>query len=169
MATPNIQNFKQKNDAYASNFKHGDLPLPPVKKYLVLTCMDARINPFEAFGINIGDAHIIRNGGGSAREALRSILISEQLLETQEIVLVKHTDCGMLTFTNEEAHEVVSKKLGATSAAEISTMDFMPFSDPEQAVREDVDFLRKQSAIPKEIHISGWIYDVKTGRVRSVE
>lgn len=131
--------------------------------------MDARIVPSEAFGIDIGDAHIIRNAGGSAREALRSILVSEQLLGTQEIILVKHTGCGMLTFTNEQAHEVVTKKLGPTSAAEIATLDFLPFSNPEQAVRDDIEFLHKQSAIPKNIHISGWIYEIETGRVRPIE
>ncbi|PSR88760.1 carbonic anhydrase [Coniella lustricola] len=131
--------------------------------------MDARIIPSEAFGIVIGDAHIIRNAGGSAKEGLRSILVSQQLLGTQEIVIIKHTGCGMLTFTNEEAHAVVSKKLGPTAAAEIATLDFLPISDPEQAVRDDIEFLQKQSAIPKDIHISGWVYEVETGRVRHIE
>lgn len=131
--------------------------------------MDARIIPTEAFGVSIGDAHVIRNAGGSAREALRSILISQQLLGTHEIILVKHRGCGMLTFTNEDAHAVVSRALGATAAAEIATLDFLPFSDVEQAVREDVEFLRRQSAVPKDVAISGWVYDVQTGKVEQIE
>lgn len=130
--------------------------------------MDARIIPTEAFGISIGDAHVVRNAGGSAREALRSIVISQQLLGTREVLLVKHTGCGMLTFANEDAHAAVSRALGPTAAAEIATLDFMPFSDVEQAVRDDVDFLRKQSAVPRDVGISGWVYEVETGKVRQV-
>lgn len=191
MATPNTQNLQEKNVAFAADFKHGDKPLPPAKRYLVLvrlaadsvsldhliclpydnadkTCMDARIIPAEAFGISLGDAHVVRNAGASAKDALRSIVISQQLLATNEIILVKHTGCGMLTFTNEDAHAVVSQKLGATAAAEIATLDFLPFSDLEQAVKDDIAFLKKQSAIPKDTAISGWVYEVETGRVRQV-
>lgn len=85
------QNLVEKNASYSSIFTQGHLPLPPGKKYLVLTCMDARIDPTSAFGIELGDAHVIRNAGASARDAIRSIVISEQLLGTKEIVLVKHT------------------------------------------------------------------------------
>lgn len=130
--------------------------------------MDARIVPTEAFGIQLGDAHVVRNAGGSAKEALRSILISQQLLGTTEVIIVKHTGCGMLTFQNDEAHALVAQKLGATAAVEISTLDFLPFSNLEQAVRDDIAFLKKQSAIPNNIAISGWIYEVETGRVRQV-
>lgn len=131
--------------------------------------MDARIIPSAAFGIDIGDAHVIRNAGGSARDAFRSILISQQLLGTREILLVKHTGCGMLTFTNEDAHALVSQALGGTAAAEIATLDFLPFANVEEAVKEDLAFLKKQSAVPKEIAISGWVYEVETGKVRQVE
>lgn len=130
--------------------------------------MDARIIPAEAFGIDIGDAHVIRNAGGSAKEALRSILISEQLLGTHEIIIVKHTGCGMLTFSNEDAHAVVAQRLGATAEAEIATLDFLPFSNVEQAVKEDIAFLEKQSAVPKDVPISGWVYEVDSGRVRQI-
>lgn len=130
--------------------------------------MDARIDPAAAFGIGLGDAHVIRNAGGNARDALRSIVISEQLLGTKEIVLVKHTGCGMLTFTNEDAHHVVAQKLGPTAAAELATLDFQPFPELDAAVKDDVEFLRKQSAVPDSIAISGWVYDVQTGRVRQV-
>lgn len=90
------QNLVEKNVSYSSSFTKGHLPLPPGKKYLVLTCMDARIDPASALGIELGDAHVIRNAGASARDAIRSIVISEQLLGTKEIVLVKHTGASSL-------------------------------------------------------------------------
>ena len=112
MATSIQQNLTKSNEAYAASFTKGDLALPPAKKYLVLTCMDARIDPAAAFGIELGDAHVIRNAGALAQDALRSIVISQQLLGTQEILLVKHTGCGMLTFQNNDAYEIVKKNLG---------------------------------------------------------
>lgn len=112
MATPIQENLESSNKKYASSFTKGDLALPPAKKYLVLTCMDARIDPAAAFGIELGDAHVIRNAGALAQDALRSIVISQQLLGTKEILLVKHTGCGMLTFQNQDAYEVVKGNLG---------------------------------------------------------
>ncbi|KAI1144705.1 carbonic anhydrase [Nemania diffusa] len=107
MASEIQKNFVEKNAEYARTFDQGHLALPPAKKYLIVTCMDARIDPAAAFGISLGDAHVIRNAGASAKDAHRSILISEQLLGTREIILVKHTGCGMLTFTNDDAHALV--------------------------------------------------------------
>lgn len=130
--------------------------------------MDARIDPAAAYGIDLGDAHVIRNAGGNACDALRSIVISQQLLGTREILLVKHTGCGMLTFTNEDAHAVVAQNLGPTAAAELATLDFQPFPDLEAAVKDDVEFLRNQSAVPKDVALSGWIYDVTTGKVNQI-
>ena len=106
------KNLESASEKYSSSFDKGHLPLPPGKKYLVLTCMDARIDPARAFGIELGDAHVIRNAGAMASDALRSIIISEQLLGTQEILLVKHTGCGMLTFKNEDAVKLVGANLG---------------------------------------------------------
>ncbi|KAI3392349.1 hypothetical protein diail_5863 [Diaporthe ilicicola] len=172
MATPNVQNLKKQNAAYAGSFTQGHLALPPAKKYLVgnspVTCMDARIDPVSAFGISLGDAHVVRNAGGSAKEALRSIIISQQLLGTQEIILVKHTGCGMLTFANEDAHSLVAERLGATAAAEIATLDFLPFSSLDDAVNEDMEFLKRQSAVPEDVTLTGWVYEVETGKVRQV-
>lgn len=168
MSTPNVQNLEDKNAAYAARFTQGHLELPPAKKYLVVTCMDARIDPVAAFGISLGDAHVARNAGGSAREALRSIIISQQLLGTREIILVKHTGCGMLTFANEDAHGLVAERLGATAAAEIATLDFLAFTSLDDAIHEDIDFLKRQSAIPEDVNISGWVYEVETGKTRQV-
>lgn len=132
--------------------------------------MDARIVPSEAFGIALGDAHVVRNAGGMAKDALRSIIISQQLLGTTEVVVVKHTGCGMLTFTNKAAHAVVADQLGGAAADDIAALDFMPFPDLEQAVKDDVEFLRCQPTIPRHlINITGWVYEVETGRVRKVD
>ncbi|KAI0887717.1 carbonate dehydratase [Annulohypoxylon maeteangense] len=168
MTSPIQKNLVEKNAEYASHFTKGDLALPPAKHYLILTCMDARLDPAAAFGIDLGDAHVIRNAGGSARDGQRSIIISEQLLGTKEIILIKHTGCGMLTFSNEDAHGLVKKNLGPSAVAEIATLNFLPFTNLEDAVREDVDYLRKSATVPDGVIISGWIYEVETGKVRQV-
>lgn len=137
----------------------------------LVTCMDARIDPSLAFGIPLGTAHIIRNGGGSARDALRSLVISEQLLGTNEILLIKHTGCGMLTFTNEDALGVVQKHIGGhvNQALEDGFQsDFQPFGNLEVEVERDVRFLKESVLIPDEVNVSGWVYEVESGRVRRV-
>ncbi|RMZ79074.1 hypothetical protein DV737_g3560, partial [Chaetothyriales sp. CBS 132003] len=162
------KNVDAASAGYSSNFTKGHLALPPAKKYLVLTCMDARIDPAPAFGIDLGDAHVIR---ASAHDALRSIIISEQLLGTEEIVLVKHTGCGMLTFKNEDANAIVEKNLGPEAAAELKSrgIDFLPFPDLEQAVRDDVKYLQDTKLVPDKVAISGWVYDVGTGKTTRIE
>lgn len=132
-----------------------------------MTCMDARIDNFDAFGIKLGDAHIIRNAGGNAVDALRSILISQHFLGTREVILIKHTGCGMLTFTNAQARE----KIEAVSGQGVlgKDFDFQPYPETEQALRDDVQFLRDHGALVKGTVVSGWVYDVKTGRVSEVK
>jgi carbonic anhydrase len=112
---------------------------------------------------------VIRNAGASAHDALRSIIISEQLLGTQEILLIKHTGCGMLTFKNEDAHGIVKKNLGEEAASEIASLDFLPFPDLDDQVRKDVAFLKSTKSVPDAVAISGWVYEVETGKVRKVE
>ncbi|KAF2398585.1 carbonate dehydratase, partial [Trichodelitschia bisporula] len=168
MATPVQKNLVAANEAYAASFTSGDLALPPAKKYLVLTCMDARIDPAAALGIPLGDAHIIRNAGAWAADALRSIVISQTLLGTREIVLVKHTGCGMLTFKNEDAHALVKEKLGSEAAGEIEGLEFQPFPELEEEVRRDVEWLRGRKVLWPGTVVSGWVYEVETGRVRRV-
>ena len=130
--------------------------------------MDARIDPAAAFGINLGDAHVIRNAGGNARDALRSLVISEQLLGTDEILLIKHTGCGMLTFTNHDAHAVVEKNLGSGASEELAGLDFQPFPHLEMGVEDDVRYLKNSKAIPDSVTITGWTYEVESGKVKQV-
>jgi carbonic anhydrase len=153
------------NEAYAGNFTKGDLPLPPAKKVAVVACMDARLIPTRVLGLDEGDAHVIRNAGGLAKDALRSLIISEQLLGTREILILHHTDCGMLTFKNEDVYAKVEEALGADA----SGIDFLPFPDLDQSVRDDIQFLKDSPLIPDDVSIRGFVYDVKTGRVREVE
>lgn len=164
------QNLKWASAKHGATFTQGKLALPPSKKYLVLTCMDARIDPAQAFGINLGDAHVIRNAGACAKDALRSIVISEQLLGTQEIILVKHTGCGMLTFRNEDAYKIIEGNLGPGALSELQQMrmDFLPFPDLEEAVYDDIKYLESTRLIPSDISLSGWIYEVETGKTRKI-
>ena len=153
------------NTKYAKTFDRGGLPMPPARRLAVVTCMDARIVPSRQLGLEEGDAHIIRNAGGRARDALRSLVISERLLGTNEIAVIHHTDCGMLTFTNPDLHAKVKRDLGADS----SDIDFLPFSDLEESVREDVAFLLSSPLIPAEILIRGFVYDVHDGTLTEVQ
>jgi carbonic anhydrase len=159
-----VDEFLQANEQYAANFSKGDLPLPPGRKVAVLACMDARLDPARVLGLEEGDAHVIRNAGGRAADALRSLVISEQLLGTKTIVILHHTDCGMLTFTDEVIHEKVKHDLHADA----DHIAFLPFKNLEQSVRDDIAFLRSSTLIPESIVIRGFIYDVATGKLLSV-
>jgi carbonic anhydrase len=129
--------------------------------------MDARIDPTSAFNIPLGAAHVIRNAGASARDAFRSLVISQQLLGTTEVLLVKHTGCGMLTFDNHVAHTLVRKNKGEAAAKEVENIDFLTFDQLEEQVKDDVEWL-KSKAVEEGVRVTGWIYEVETGRVRKV-
>jgi carbonic anhydrase len=153
------------NARYAQGFAKGALPAPPRRRLAVLTCMDARLDPAKALGLEEGDAHVIRNAGGRASDdAIRSLVISHALLGTRHILVIHHTDCGMMTFTNEALRARLRAELGADA----SGMDFLPFSDLVESVRADVATLRASPLIPKDIPIDGLIYDVRTGRLERV-
>ncbi|HZU02464.1 MAG TPA: carbonic anhydrase [Ktedonobacteraceae bacterium] len=157
-----VQEFLKANEAYAANFQKGDLPMPPARHVAVLTCMDARLHPSRFLGLQEGDAHVIRNAGGRASEdAIRSLVISEQLLGTNTIVVIHHTDCGMLTFSNSDLRAKIKQDLHANA----DSIDFLPFGNLEQSVRDDVATLKASPLIPDNIEISGFIYDVESGKL----
>src|SRR5688572_11946005 len=160
-----IDELVRANDGYARTFDRGHLPLPPKRRIAILTCMDARILPGKAFGLEEGDAHVIRNAGGRARDALRSLVISQRLLGTTEIAVVHHTDCGMLTFTNRDLRAKVQQDLGRDTGE----FDFQPFQELDASVREDVEFLVASELLDPKTLIRGFVYDVTTGRLREVE
>ena len=160
---PVIDELLQANKEFAASFDKGDLPMPPARHVAIVACMDARLHPEKFLGLEIGDAHVIRNAGGRASDdAIRSLIISSQLLGTKEFAVIHHTDCGMLTFTNDDLR---AKLAGAGDA---SGIDFLPFSDNEAAVREDVERIRNTPFIPDGIPISGYIYEVETGQLQTV-
>jgi len=157
------------NQAFAAGFTKGDLPMPPARRVAILTCMDARIDPAKALGLEEGDAHVIRNAGGLAAEAIRSLAISQELLGTREIVVVHHTDCGMLTFTDEVIRGRLAASLGEEAGALAAGMAFLPFADVEESVREDVAAIAASPLIRPDSPVSGFVYDVRTGRQTPVE
>jgi carbonic anhydrase len=149
------------NERYASEFDKGGLPMPPARKYAVVTCMDARLDPAGFLGLAEGDAHVIRNAGGLVNdETIRSLVISHHLLGTEEAVVIGHTDCGMLTFTNDDVHE----KLGPES----ERIDFQPFPDVAERVRQSVETIRTHPLLPDSFGATGFVYDVRTGRIEPV-
>jgi carbonic anhydrase len=149
------------NERYATGFEKGQLPMPPGRKFAVVTCMDARLDPAGFLGLEEGDAHVIRNAGGLVNdETIRSLLISHHLLGTQEAVVIGHTDCGMLTFTNDDVHE----KLGPES----ESIDFQPFPDVADRVRQSVETIRSHPLLPDSFGATGFVYDVRSGRIERV-
>jgi carbonic anhydrase len=151
---------------YAKQFAKGDLPLLPRRKVAIVACMDARLLPARLFGLEEGDAHVIRNAGGVVTDdEIRSLAISQRLLQTEEIILVHHTDCGMLTFSNRDLRQKVQEDLGQDTGE----FDFLPFKHLDDSVREDIEFLQATQLLDPETLIRGFVYDVKTGKLREVK
>ncbi len=149
------------NARYADAYPGGDLPAPPARRLVVLTCMDARIDPIRLLGLELGDAHVIRNAGGLVTEdALRSLAMSHHLLGTQRAVLIGHTDCGSLTFTNES--------LRARIGEAARSLDFLPFADLDASVAEGVRRIRETPLLPEAYEVHGFVLDVRDGRLREV-
>jgi carbonic anhydrase len=152
------------NEAYAASFDKGDLPLPPGRKVAVLACMDARLDPARALGLDEGDAHVIRNAGGVVSDdALRSLAISQNLLGTEEIVLIHHTDCGMLTFTDEQFADKLEDETGSRPEWRVHT-----FTDLEQDLRDGIERIKSSPFVPRTDSVRGFVYEVETGRLREV-
>ena len=152
------------NEGYAANFDKGDLPLPPARKVAVLACMDARLNPYGALGLSEGDAHVIRNAGGVVTDdEIRSLSISQRLLGTEEIILIHHTDCGMLTFTDDEFKRQLQEDTGEEPewAAEA-------FGDLDEDVRKSIARIKDSPFIPKKDSVRGFVYEVESGKLREV-
>ena len=154
------------NEHYARNFTGGDLPVPPARKLAIVACMDARLMVSDALGLANGDAHIIRNAGGIVTEdALRSLVISHHLLGTQEFIIINHTDCGMLNFTDDDLRATLEQKTGVESDVPAR---FYTFNDLETNVRRQIQKVKAHPWIPETVTVRGFIYDVKTGRLEEV-
>src|SRR5436305_12674848 len=154
----------ENNKRYAESFEKGGLPMAPARKLAVLSCMDARVIPSRILGLGEGDAHIIKNAGGVVTDdAIRSLAISQNLLGTEEIVLIHHTDCGMLTFTDDELADRLEREAGERPAWRAQA-----FTDVEQDVRESIAKLGASPFLPNKDSIRGFVYDVETGRLGEV-
>jgi carbonic anhydrase len=152
-------------ETYAANFDKGDLPLPPARKVAILACMDARLNPYGILGLQEGDAHVIRNAGGVVTDdEIRSLAISQRLLATEEIILIHHTDCGMLTFTDDAFKADIQAETGIKPewAAEA-------FPDLDDDVRQSIARIKASPFIPRKDSVRGFVYDVHTGDLREVD
>ncbi len=151
-------------ESYAEGFDKSNLPMPPAKKVAVVACMDARLNPHGLLGLTEGDAHVIRNAGGVITDdEIRSLAISQHLLGTEEIVLIHHTDCGMLTFTDEDFRQ---KLLDATGVKPEWTAE--TFSDLEGDVRQSIERVRLSPFILNKDSVRGFVFEVETGQLREV-
>lgn len=161
-----IDEVVKANEEFARQFTLGHLPLPPARRLAVVACMDARLTVEPALGLKTGDAHVIRNAGGIVTDdVLRSLIISHHLLGTQEFVLVNHTDCGMLTFTDNDLRARLRRETGT---APVAPARFYAFSDLEANVREQIQAIRSHPWVPRHIPVRGFIYDVRTGRLAEV-
>jgi carbonic anhydrase len=155
----------ENNRARAESFDKGDLPLPPAKKVAVLACMDARLDVYKILGLQEGDAHVIRNAGGVATDdAIRSLVISQRLLDTREIILIHHTDCGMLTFRDDDVKSQIEEATGIRPPFALEA-----FSDLEQDVRQSVARIKSSPFLPNADDVRGFVYEVETGRLREVD
>src|SRR3954469_17274245 len=153
------------NEAYAADFgDKAELPLPPAKKLAVVACMDARLNPYGILGLHEGDAHIIRNAGGVVTDdEIRSLAISQRLLGTEEIILIHHTDCGMLTFTDDDFKRQIQQETGVKPewAAE-------SFADLDEDVRQSIARIKASPFIPRKDSVRGFVFEVESGKLREV-
>ena len=151
-------------EKYAATFDKGHLPLPPARHIAIVACMDARLNPYGLLGLSEGDAHVIRNAGGViTADELRSLAISQRLLGTKEIILIHHTDCGMLTFTDDEFRAQILAETGIKPAWAPEA-----FNDLDTDVRQSIARIKAEPAIPHKNAVRGFVYDVATGTLREV-
>jgi carbonic anhydrase len=153
------------NELYSEQFTQRGLPRQPSRRLAVLTCMDARVEPLRALGLELGDAHVIRNAGGVATDdAVRSLVISNRLLGTTTAYVIGHTECGMISFTNEEMYAHLER-----DGVDARWLDFLPFKEIEAAVRASVVRLRETPLLPDDYDVQGFIYGVHTGRLEPVD
>src|SRR3954447_2501190 len=159
-----IDQVIQNNQRYAEDFDKAGLPLPPAKKLAVISCMDARLNVHKLLGLEDGDAHVIRNAGGVVTDdEIRSLAISQRLLGTTEIMLIHHTDCGMLTFTDDEFSDKLEQEAGVKPAWAAEC-----FGDLEEDVRQSIARIKESPFIPNKDNVRGFVYEVESGRLREV-
>ncbi len=163
--SPLLKELVHANERYADVFDRSKLTIPPAKHLAVVACMDARLTVPDFLGLRTGDAHIIRNAGGIATEdAIRSLIISTKLLGTREFVVINHTDCGMLTFKDQDLQDRLTKEAGVNA----SKINFHSFTNLEENVRTQVERIKTNPFLPKDIPVTGFVYDVRSGKLERV-
>ena len=156
--------FLKNNERYAAGFGKGDLAMPPAKCVAIIACMDARLDPARALGLEEGDAHVIRNAGGVVTDdAIRSLAISQRLLGTKEIVLIHHSDCGMLTFSDDEVKAQIEQDTSIRPPFALEA-----FTDVDADVRQSIARITASPFIPDKSSVRGFVYEVETGKMREV-
>ena len=159
-----IDELLENADAYAESFDKGGLELPPARRIAIVACMDARLDPSALLGLQEGDAHVIRNAGGVITDdEIRSLAISQRLLQTEEIMLIHHTDCGMLTFKDDDLRRQIQDETGVKPAWAAECFDNL-----DEDVRQSVARIKASPFIPRKDKIRGFVYEVETGRLREV-
>lgn len=159
-----VDELLQNNANYAESFDKGDLPVPPAKNVAVVACMDARLNVYGMLGLTEGEAHVIRNAGGVVTDdVIRSLTISQRLLGTREIILIHHTDCGMLTFSDDEVKQQIQEDVGIKPEFALEA-----FSDLEEDVRQSIRRVQASPFVPHKDSVRGFVYEVESGRLREV-
>ena len=159
-----IDDLVANNEAYAAQFDKSDLPLPPARKLAIIACMDARVSPYALLGLKEGDAHVIRNAGGVVTDdEIRSLAISQRLLGTEEVMLIHHTDCGMLTFNDDDFKRQVEEDTGIKPQWAVEA-----FSDLDRDVRQSVARIKASPFVPHRDRVRGFVYEVESGRLREV-
>ena len=152
------------NEAHAASFDTHGLPGLPVRKLVVLACMDPRLNPYAILGLRAGDAHILRNAGGVVTDdVIRSLAISQRLLGTEEIILIHHTDCGMLTFSDDEVKDQIHAETGIRPSFALES-----FADLDDDIRQSVARIQASPFVPRKDRVRGFVYEVETGKLREV-
>jgi carbonic anhydrase len=160
-----IDNYLENNAKYADAFSKGDLPMPPAKEIAIVACMDARLETGALLGLAEGEAHVIRNAGGVVTEdVIRSLTISQRLLGTREIMLIHHTDCGMLTFQDKDVKDAIKQETGIRPSFALEA-----FSDPDDDVHQSIERIKASPFLVHKDAIRGFVFEVETGKLREVK
>lgn len=160
-----VDQLVQNNQQYAASFDQADLPMPPARQVVVIACMDARLDVYRLLGLQLGEAHVIRNAGGVVTEdAIRSLLISQTALGTNEVALIHHTDCGMLTFKDDDVREQVREQTGIRPPFALEA-----FPDPDDDVRQSMERIKASPFVPNKNGLRGFVYEVESGALREVK
>ncbi len=163
-ATDAVDSFLRANEAYASKFAKGDLAMRCRTGVTVLTCGDSRVDPAHFLGLPEGEAYVFRNAGGRVTDDFLRLFFITQMLGSRRVMVIHHTDCGLNRFSNQVLHDRTRSELGLDS----SGIDFLPYTDLEQSVRDDVARLQTSPSVRKDVLVTGHVYDVKTGRMTDV-